>query len=390
MSTDEREAIDRLDAYLDSLAMGRSVPNDAVDPQWEVIERQLRALDRTPMPPPAFAGRLMEELMPTPSSASVLGGPTLPHANDQVRPPLRGVPPTLHPSVRRWVLTHLPTAALLLLIIVSGFFTFGPGRPGRQGQLPAVLPVMSGTPEAQEPVVTETLLQDTVSAMPAGAAGAWASAYFMQPGAISPNDGVVGTVVFTVAQGTVTITVGDAQRMLGAGDSWNVFTETGYVVENTGSDEAHLVIIEIIDTLASSMPANNNGPFIDEMSGTWEVWVQAATTLPGGPGQVTLQRLTLAPGAALPTYTEAGRDWLGIRAGRLTVRLEGERLPFRWKSGAERAFGRAQILPVFPAGSQVTLRNAGDDSLILYRLTITPGGGETAASATPEGGTPTS
>ena len=103
-----------------------------------------------------------------------------------------------------------------------------------------------------------------------------------------------------------------------------------------------------------------------------------------------MKRLTLAPGAALPTYTESGLDWLGIRAGRLTVRLEGEQLPFRWKSGAERAFGRAQILPVFPAGSQVTLRNAGDDPLIFYRLTITPGGGETAASTTPAAGEPTS
>lgn len=390
MFADEREAIDRLDDYLDALAMGRPVPDDAADSQWEALEQQLRALDRAPMPPPAFAARLLEELMPTPASPSVLGRPALPHASGRVRSPWGGLPPTLPLSVRRWVPAHLATAALLLLIIVSSFFVFGPGRPGRQGQLLAVLPVMSGTPEAQEPVVTETLLQDTLSAMPTGAAGVWASAYFMQPGAISQRDGVVGTVVFMLAQGTLTITVGDAQRTLGAGDSWNVRSETGFVVENTGSDEAHLVIVEIIDTLASSMPATVKGPFIDEMSGTWETWIQAAATLPGGPGQVTLQRLTLAPGAALPTYTESGLDWLGIRTGRLTVRLEGERLPFRWKSGAERAFGRAQILPVFPAGSQVTLRNAGDDPLILYRLTITPSGGETAAPATPEVGTPTS
>jgi quercetin dioxygenase-like cupin family protein len=304
------------------------------------------------------------------------------------------VPPTLPPSARHWLPAHLATAALLLLIIVSSFFAFGPGRPGRQGQLPAVLPIMSGTPEAQEPVVTETLLQASVAAMPAGAAGIWVNSYVMQPGAISPYDRVHGpvvrgSVVYTVEHGTVTITLGDVQRMLSAGDTWSVLTETGYAIENTGSDEAHLVFVELIDTVASSGSGNANGPFIDGMSGTWDTWIEASPNLPGGPGQVTLQRVTLAPGAALPTYTESGLDWLGIRAGRLTVRLEGERLPFRWKSGAERAFGRAQILPVFPAGSQVTLRNAGDDPLILHRLTITPRGGETTASATPAAGDPT-
>jgi hypothetical protein len=65
------------------------------------------------------------------------------------------------------------------------------------------------------------------------------------------------------------------------------------------------------------------------------------------------------------------------------VRLEGERLPFRWKSGTERSFGVAQIPPVFPAGTLVTLRNADDDPLVLYRLTLTPSGAAGPPAATP-------
>jgi hypothetical protein len=387
MTTDDREAIDRLDAYLDALAADQPVPDTEVDPQWRAIERQFRALDRASKPSSAFAARLLEDLMPAHALPSPRGTRSLQHANGRVSLSGWDAPQALPPSARRWVPAHLATAALLL-IVVGGFFAFGPGRPGRQGQLPAVLPVMSGTPEAQEPVVTETLLQATVAAMPAGAAGIWVNSYVMQPGAISPYDRVHGpvvrgSIVYTVEHGTVTITLGDVQRMLSAGDTWSVLTQTGYAIENTGSDEAHLVFVELIDTVASSGSANANGPFIDGMSGTWDTWIEASPNLPGGAGQVTLQRVTLAPDAALPTYTQSDLDWLGIGGGRLTVRLEGERLPFRWKSGAERTFSAGQIPPVFPVSSQVTLRNASDDPLVLYRLTIVPSGATGSPVATP-------
>ena len=388
MTTDDREAIDRLDAYLDALAAGQPVPDTAVDPQWRAIERQFRALDRVPKPSSAFAARLLEDLMPAHALLSPRGTRSLPHANGRVSLSGWDAPLALPTSTRRWVPAHLATAALLLLIVVGGFFAFGPSRLGRQGQLPAVLPVTSGTLEAPEQVSTETLLQATVAAMPAGAAGIWVNSYVMQPGAISPYDRVHGpvmrgSIVYTVEHGTVTITLGDVQRMLSAGDTWSVLTQTGSAIENTGSDEVHIVIVELIDTVASSGSANADGPFIDGMSGTWDTWIEASPNLPGGPGQVTLQRVTLAPGAALPTYTQSDLDWLGIGGGRLTVRLEGERLPFRWKSGTERSFGVAQIPPVFPAGSRVTLRNTSDEPLVLYRLAIVPSGTTGSPAATP-------
>jgi hypothetical protein len=75
--------------------------------------------------------------------------------------------------------------------------------------------------------------------------------------------------------------------------------------------------------------------------------------------------------------------WTEVGAGALGLTLEGEHLPFRWKSGTERTFRPGQSLPTLQPGTQMTLRNAGDDPLVLYRLTITPRGAEGAATGTP-------
>ena len=92
-----------------------------------------------------------------------------------------------------------------------------------------------------------------------------------------------------------------------------------------------------------------------------------------GSGRVTLERLILPPGTAMAPFAKTQFDWIGVASGRVGVTLEGERLPFRWDPGEERAFGLFQTLPVIQPGTEMTLRNAGDEPLVLYRLTITPG-----------------
>ena len=68
--------------------------------------------------------------------------------------------------------------------------------------------------------------------------------------------------------------------------------------------------------------------------------------------------------------------------------LEGETLPFRWKSGAERTFRSGQYLPALRPGTRMTLRNAEDDPLVLYRLTLMPMGGGTPTAGTATAVTP--
>jgi hypothetical protein len=69
--------------------------------------------------------------------------------------------------------------------------------------------------------------------------------------------------------------------------------------------------------------------------------------------------------------------------------LEGERLPFRWKSGAERTFRYGQYLPALQPGTRMTLRNAADDPLVLYRLTLTPIASNATTAGPASAGTPT-
>ena len=94
--------------------------------------------------------------------------------------------------------------------------------------------------------------------------------------------------------------------------------------------------------------------------------------LPGGPSHCILDRLTLPPGSTLPPQEAGPLTWTEVREGVLGLTLKGERLPFRWTSGDERTFRLRQALPITQPGTQMTLRNAGDDPLILYRLTLAP------------------
>jgi hypothetical protein len=68
------------------------------------------------------------------------------------------------------------------------------------------------------------------------------------------------------------------------------------------------------------------------------------------------------------------------------VTLAGERLPLNWEAGEEREFA-PDYFPTIAAGTEVTLRNTGDDELILYWLTITPGAADTVES-TPHAASP--
>jgi hypothetical protein len=110
----------------------------------------------------------------------------------------------------------------------------------------------------------------------------------------------------------------------------------------------------------------------------------SAEALPGGSARLLLERLTLPPGSALPPQEASPFTWTELGEGALGLTLEGEQLPFRWKSGAERTFRHGQYLPALQPGTRMTFRNAGDTPLVLYRLTLTPSGaGGSAATPAP-------
>ena len=97
-----------------------------------------------------------------------------------------------------------------------------------------------------------------------------------------------------------------------------------------------------------------------------------ADGLPGGSGRLVLERITVPPGGTMPPQEAVRWSWTEVGSGELGLTLDGERFPFRWKFGTERTFRFSQKLPLLQPGTRMTFRNAGDDPLVLYRLTLAP------------------
>jgi hypothetical protein len=191
-------------------------------------------------------------------------------------------------------------------------------------------------------------------------------------------------VLFKVEQGTVAIALSDGEQVVTAGESLSASTEDRDVIRNVGDNEARFIEVDLLDAVATH---SELGPQFaaSDTTGVANAWpIQAGATLPAGSARVVLERQTVPAGAQVPAFTATGLDWLGIEEGRVGVTLEGEHLPFRWDPGEERTFGVDQHPPLFAPGTRVTLRNVGDDPLILYHLTLTPtGDGGSAGTPAP-------
>jgi hypothetical protein len=223
-------------------------------------------------------------------------------------------------------------------------------------------------------VITETVLDATMDALPSGHNVVAVERWRLQPGSVPmtrpPSTGVV---VIAAESGEITANQAGIAHQLAAGEPFTLAAQEASL-RASGPDEATAFMVTIY------AGANNAG----HASERWDVDPIAhavdypistsADALPGGAGRIVLERLTLPPGSALPPQEANPLVWTGVGAGVLGLTLEGEHLPFRWKSGAERTFRPGQYLPPIQPGTHLTLRNAGEDPLILYRLTLTPRG----------------
>lgn len=380
----ERSAADHLNDHLDAVVAGEPTRTPAFDPSIDAAVARFFAIDDAPGPPPGLADQIWEELMQVRATpvAPESGSRLLP--NGRVSRPWFGTPLALPPSRGRWFLTQIATAALVLLALIGSFVVFGPLRSKSSAWLPA-LPAISGTPTAASGIVTETLIDVSNAPLPAGPVQLYVVVTELQPGVSSTLDGQVGTLSYYVEQGTVLITHPGVEQVVRAGEQWTAPVDGEAAFENVGEDVARIIEADVNDAIAtSSLDANYASKFSDPQGGSESFVITAAADLTTGSGRVTLERLTLPPGTALAPYAKTKLDWIGIAAGRLGITLQGERLPFRWDSGEERTFGLVESLPPIPAGTEMTLRNADDVPLVLYRMTLTPRGAGDAAAATPD------
>jgi hypothetical protein len=282
------------------------------------------------------------------------------------------------PSARSgWILAQLATAALLLLILVGSFLAFGPGTRDRQSQAPVFLPALSGTPATPETVTTETLLETGVAALPAGRIRVSVDRWRLQPSpaavTLPPYE---ATQLFTVDAGEVTVSAGGAEHRLEPGDTLDL-TGQEFSFGASGSAEAVAYVVYVSSKFSAEF---GHGATRTWLSGdplvhaTDIVLSSSADDFAGGPVRLVLERLTVPPGTALPPQEARPLVWTEVGQGTLALTLEGEQVPYGWKSGVEQKvrFGEYAVPQELTPGVTVRMRNAGDDPLILYRLTLIP------------------
>jgi hypothetical protein len=365
----------KLRRYWDEIARGEPATPDDLDPDLAALIRRLHALPDVPPPDPIFARRLRESLMHATTTPLPLTDPrTSLGRNGQSTPPVRRpILSALPVSPVHWAPARLVTALLVILVLIGSVLAVGRGWPEPQDDTPLLLPAMSGTPAA-EIVVTETLFDAAVDGLPT----AWGEVVLIrwtlrpsnQPLIFPPTN---GAQVFLVESGEVTVTESGGEHPLAAGEVYVVTDPEQEVTFRHGGPEEATLLRGMVVT--SWMTAS-----ADRLATSTEFLVEySSSTLPGGSGRLVAERLTLPPGSALPPQEAGPFVWMEVGEGTLGLTLEGEDLPPGWTTGEEQAARFSLGLPPIPAGTRMTLRNAGDDPLVLYRMTLAPDAAEAAA-----------
>jgi hypothetical protein len=116
-----------------------------------------------------------------------------------------------------------------------------------------------------------------------------------------------------------------------------------------------------------------------------DVGYASGTVAPSGVARFTLSRLAVAPGGEIPRHQAGGPELLSVEAGALALTVDGGEIAVRTSPTASvetvqsdesapaapirlGANGAALIQP----GTISTASNAGDDPLVVLRLTILP------------------
>ncbi len=111
----------------------------------------------------------------------------------------------------------------------------------------------------------------------------------------------------------------------------------------------------------------------------------SADKVPEGSGRVVLEQVTIPPGGTLAPQTANPLMRMEVGSGTLGLTLEGDRLPYHWKSGREQKlpYGGDYFPQLLAPGTTMRMRNAGETPLILYRLTLLPAQVDTPVSGSP-------
>jgi hypothetical protein len=268
---------------------------------------------------------------------------------------------------RRSALLKMSAGGLAAALLLRGI-----GNAIAQDATPMATPGGAGA-------TIETLLDTTIDELPTGHAVVAVDRWTLTSGSaamtVAPHE---GAVIITVESGEIIATAAETEHQLAAGDTFAPANQE-VSLRASGAEDVTAFIVYLVSGFMDTELGHSDpvAHAVDYLIST------SADALPGGSARVVLERLSLPRGSALPPQEASPLVWTEIGEGAVGLTLEGEQLPFRWKSGAERTFRGGQYLPVVQPGTRMTLRNAEDRPLVLYRLTITPSGTEGLAAATP-------
>lgn len=267
------------------------------------------------------------------------------------------LPTRLETVRRRWTPTHLAIAAALLLAVVGGALvarTFFPST------------TTTVLDAANAPAV-QTLLDTTIEGQAEGWTPLTIEHWTFQPGnaflQISPLSGpqwVVSDAAPLMA------TIDGQEREIPADSGLVVLPGQALTVRNPGSEDRAL--IRGVAAAGFSLEEYDRQRIVRQIaldSGAHEA-------LPPGRSRLIFDRLLLQPGATLMIEPATGLDWIEVTSGSLGLTLSGPSLPENWRSGHERDIAAGESLPALAPGTRVTLRNVGDDPLVLLRLQVIP------------------
>jgi hypothetical protein len=213
---------------------------------------------------------------------------------------------------------------------------------------------------------TETLLDATLT----GTAETWTplavERWRFQPGAtltIPPVDGPQWIVADT---GAVVATVDGTGQSLTPGQSVVVPAGQELSVRNPGLEET--AVYRGVAALGFSLEEYDRSLVTQEVA----LDTEAHESLPPGNSRVVFDRFSIPAGTTMRAEAATGQDWFDVVTGQLGLTLIGDALPQGWTSGQERELGPDDPIPVLVPGTHITMRNIGDDPLVLLRLHISP------------------
>jgi hypothetical protein len=213
---------------------------------------------------------------------------------------------------------------------------------------------------------TETLLDASLT----GAAETWTplavERWHFQPDAtltIPPVDGPQWIVAET---GPIVATVDGFGQTLAPGKGLVVPAGQELGVRNPGLAET--AVYRGVAALGFSLEEYDRSLVTQEIA----LDTEAHESLPPGTSYVVFDRLSIPAGTTMRADAATGQDWFDISTGQLGLTLVGDALPQGWSSGQERELGPDDSIPILVPGTRITMRNIGDDPLMLLRLRISP------------------